>query len=117
MTSQVDVSAAFAYTSAPKDDTEVSLLRKACQHTCAIFSKFVKHEIVTIVDDEKRVKHSKLADDIEVAITEGKFLPSGMEGDSVRGRGWREEEGEEGEWGREREEGVERRESSTPVGR
>lgn len=56
----------------------------------------MKHEIVTIVDDEKRVKHSKLADDIEVAITEGKFLPSGMEGDSVRGRGWRRE-GEEGE--------------------
>lgn len=77
------MSAAFAYTSSPKDDAELAILRRACQHTCAIFGKFLKREIVTIVDDEKRVKHSKLAEDVETAITEGKFLPQGMDSDSV----------------------------------
>ena len=85
---QVDVSSAFAYTSASKDGAEVTILKRACQHTCAIFSKFVKREIVTIVDDEKRVKHSKLAEDVETAITEGKFLPHGMDNDSVSGTRW-----------------------------
>ena len=43
----------------------------------------VKKEIVTIVDEEKKVKHSKLAEDIEQAITDGKFLPPGTEDDVV----------------------------------
>lgn len=78
------MSAAFAYTSAPKDETEVGLLKKACQFTCTIFSKHVKREIVTIVDSEKRVKHSKIAEDIEEVVNEGKHLPQGMDPESVR---------------------------------
>ena len=97
--------------------------QKACQVTCTVFSKYVKKEIVTIVDEEKvcgcecslwvcvsvspslslslsltlsltlslslslplqRVKHSKLADGIEQAISENKYLPAGVESDSVR---------------------------------
>ncbi len=81
---QVDVSAAFAYTSAVKDSTEIGLLKKACQLTCTIFSKYVKREIVTIVDDEKRVKHSKIAEDIEEVINEGKHIPPGLDPESVR---------------------------------
>ena len=81
---QVDISAAFAYASATKDTSELGLLKKACQLTCTVFSKFVKKEIVTIVDDEKRVKHSKLADGIEQAITDGKYTPPGMDDDVVR---------------------------------
>ena len=33
--------------------------------------------------DVQRVKHSKLADGIEQAVSETKFLPTGVEGDSV----------------------------------
>jgi len=81
----VDVSAAFAYTSAVKDNAELALVKKACQLTCTVFSKFVKREIVTIVDDEKKVKHSKLAEEIETAITEGTHFPQGTDLESVSG--------------------------------
>eukprot|EP00731_Ephydatia_muelleri_P026733 Em0018g833a len=80
----VDVSAAFAYVSAPKDETELDLIKKACQITCNVFSKHVKKEIVTIVDEEKRVKHSKIADGIDqVVTTEKKFIPAGVDADQV----------------------------------
>ena len=63
--------------SAPKDPTELGLIKKACQITCTVFSKHVKKEIVTIVDVEKKVKHSKLAEEIEQAIVDGKYSPPG----------------------------------------
>jgi len=31
----------------------VCVIQKACQVTCTVFSKYVKREIVTIVDEEK----------------------------------------------------------------
>ena len=77
------MSAAFAYTSAVKDNAELTVVKKACQLTCTVFSKFVKREIVTIVDDEKKVKHSKLAEEIETAITEGTHFPQGTDLESV----------------------------------
>lgn len=80
---QVDVSAAFAYVSAPKDESELDLIKKACQITCNVFSKHVKKEIVTIVDEEKRVKHSKIADEIDHAVQEKKFIPAGLDADQV----------------------------------
>ena len=80
---QVDISGAFAYVSAPKDPTELGLIKKACQITCTVFSKHVKKEIVTIVDVEKKVKHSKLAEDIEQAIVDGKYSPPGSAEDVV----------------------------------
>ena len=39
---------------------------------------------MTIVDVEKKVKHSKLAEDIEQAITDGKYSPPGSAEDIVR---------------------------------
>jgi nucleosome binding factor SPN SPT16 subunit len=80
---QVDVSAAFSFACAAKDEAEVATVKKACQVTCTVFSKYVKKEIVTIVDEEKRVKHSKLADGIEQAVSETKYLPPGMDADSL----------------------------------
>ena len=77
------MSSVFAYASSVKDDTEVGIIKKACRITCTVFSKLVKQEIVSIVDEEKRVKHSKLAEEIEQAITDGKFLPPGTEDDMV----------------------------------
>ena len=81
---QVDISGAFAYVSAPKDPTELGLIKKACQIACTVFSKHVKKEIVTIVDVEKKVKHSKLAEDIEQAIVDGKYSPPGSADEVVR---------------------------------
>ena len=40
-------------------------IQKACQVTCTVFSKYVKKEIVTIVDDEKvRQKELELMVDL-----------------------------------------------------
>ena len=49
-----------------------------------LFSKFVKKEIVSIVDKDKKVKHSKLTLQIESALFEGeKYFPPGVTGDVV----------------------------------
>jgi nucleosome binding factor SPN SPT16 subunit len=81
---QVDVSSAFAYVSACKDEKEIDLIKKACLITCNVFSKHVRKEIATIVDEEKKVKHSKLADGIDKAITEDrKLLPEGVDHEQV----------------------------------
>ena len=61
----------------------MGLIKKACQITCTVFSKHVKKEIVTIVDVEKKVKHSKLAEDIEKAIVDGKYSPPGSKDEVV----------------------------------
>ena len=58
-------------------------MKKASQLTCTVFSKCLKREIVMIVDNEKRVKHSKLAEDIEQAITDGTHLPPDLDLESV----------------------------------
>ena len=75
---------AFAQIFSVKDEKELVLVKKACQTTCLLFSKFVKKEIVSIVDQDKKVKHSKLTAQIESALSEGeKYLPSGVSGDIV----------------------------------
>ena len=82
--SRFDVSVAFAQLFSVKDEKEVVLIRKACHTTCLLFSKFVKKEIVSIVDQDKKVKHSKLTAQIESALFEGeKYFPPGVTGDVV----------------------------------
>ena len=68
---------------APKDEFEVNLIKKASYVTSTLFDKFFKQQVVKIVDEEKVVKHSKLADLIEQALDGKKFLGAGMDGDQV----------------------------------
>ena len=53
MISQVDVSTALAYVMAPKDDSELTVVKKACQATMDLFTKFLKEQIISIIDGEK----------------------------------------------------------------
>ena len=69
---KTDISPQFAYIMAVKEDTEVALIKKAAYVTSMLFDKFFKQQVVKVVDEEKNVKHSKLADQIEQAL-EGKF--------------------------------------------
>ena len=41
---------------APKEDSEISTIKKACQATMNLFSKYVKEQITEIVDAEKVIK-------------------------------------------------------------
>lgn len=70
----VDISSAFAYLMAVKEDTEIETIKKACDVTCEIFNKYVKEQLTTIIDAEKKVKHFKFADQIEKAIQDRKFI-------------------------------------------
>ena len=50
---QKDISAGLAYVMAPKDEAEMSTVKKACQATCDIYNKYLKQQIIDVVDAEK----------------------------------------------------------------
>ncbi|KRT79094.1 Peptidase [Oryctes borbonicus] len=70
----IDVSSAVAYVISPKEDTEILTIKKACMVTVDVFTKYLKDQIMEIIDSDKKVKHSKLAEGVEVAITDKKYI-------------------------------------------
>ncbi|XP_065185359.1 FACT complex subunit SPT16-like isoform X1 [Sycon ciliatum] len=70
----VDESAHLAYIIAPKDSAELQTMKKSSQLSSDVFSKFFKAEVLKIVDREKRVKHSVLANSIEKTLHQNKQL-------------------------------------------
>ncbi|KAF5287110.1 hypothetical protein FQR65_LT12333 [Abscondita terminalis] len=70
----VDVSAAVAYLIAPKEDSEIITVKKACMVTVDVFTKFLKDQIMEIIDSDRKVKHSKLAEGVESAISDKKYV-------------------------------------------
>ncbi|XP_041375424.1 FACT complex subunit SPT16-like [Gigantopelta aegis] len=71
---KVDVSASLAYIMAPKEESEQKTMQRACQVTCDIFNKYLKEQVMEIIDAEKKVKHSKLADGVEQALQNKKYV-------------------------------------------
>ncbi|KAG7257163.1 hypothetical protein CRUP_006032 [Coryphaenoides rupestris] len=71
---KVDISAVVAYTMAVKEDGELALMKKAAAITSEVYSKFFKERVMEIVDADEKVRHSKLAESVEKAIEEKKFL-------------------------------------------
>uniref|UniRef100_A0A1I7SA86 FACT complex subunit n=1 Tax=Bursaphelenchus xylophilus TaxID=6326 RepID=A0A1I7SA86_BURXY len=63
----VDVTLSFALLFAVKDDKEISLMRRSAEATANAMN-VLKKKIVNIVDTEKKVKHSRLADEMERLI-------------------------------------------------
>ncbi|KAH3774177.1 hypothetical protein DPMN_175551, partial [Dreissena polymorpha] len=76
---KVDVSSSLAVIMAPKEESELRLIQKACSATCDVFSKYLKEQIMEVIDADKKVKHSKLADGVEQALKNKKFLPAGID--------------------------------------
>lgn len=72
--STADISPAVAYLIAPKEDTEVITIKKACMVTVDVFTKYLKDQIMEIIDSDKKVKHSKLAEGVETAVTDKKYV-------------------------------------------
>lgn len=70
----VDVSAAAAYVMSPKEDTEIHTIKKACVVSVDVFTKYLKDQIMEIIDSDKKVKHSKLAEGVDAAITNKKYV-------------------------------------------
>jgi len=50
---QIDVSAAMAYVMAAKDDAELITMKKACQATMDLFNKFLKEQLMDLIDKDK----------------------------------------------------------------
>ncbi|XP_008316554.1 FACT complex subunit SPT16 isoform X1 [Cynoglossus semilaevis] len=71
---KVDISAVVAYTMAVKEDGELNLMKKAAAITSEVYSKFFKERVMEIVDADEKVRHSKLAESVEKAIEEKKYL-------------------------------------------
>lgn len=70
----VDISAAIAYLISPKEDSEILTIKKACLVSVDVFNKYLKDQIMEIIDSEKKVKHSKLAEGVESAIQDKKYV-------------------------------------------
>ncbi|XP_051565487.1 FACT complex subunit SPT16 isoform X2 [Myxocyprinus asiaticus] len=71
---RVDISTVVAYTMAVKEDGELALMKKAAAITSDVFTKFFKERVMEIVDADEKVKHSRLAESVEKAIEERKYL-------------------------------------------
>ncbi|CAB3251883.1 unnamed protein product [Arctia plantaginis] len=70
----VDISSAIALLMAPKEDSEIITVKKACLVTVDVFTKYLKDQIMEIIDSDKKVKHSKLAEGVEAAISDKKYV-------------------------------------------
>ncbi|XP_069689096.1 FACT complex subunit spt16 isoform X1 [Periplaneta americana] len=70
----VDVSADIAYVMAPKEEPELLIMKKACFVSVDVFNKYLKDQIMEIIDSDKKVKHAKLAEGVESAITDKKYV-------------------------------------------
>ncbi|BFF98477.1 FACT complex subunit spt16 [Drosophila madeirensis] len=74
----VDISTIIAYLMCPKDESEINNIRKASLVSMDIFNKYLKDEIMDIIDSDRKVKHTKLSDGCDAAITEKKYT-SGLD--------------------------------------
>lgn len=72
--STIDISSGIAYLIAPKEDAEIITIKKASLVTVDVFTKFLKDQIMEIIDSDKKVKHSKLAEGVESAISDKKYV-------------------------------------------
>lgn len=71
---QIDISSALGYLMAIKDDSESNTVKKACLVSVDVFNKYLKDHIMEIIDSDKKVKHSKLAEGVEQALTDKKYV-------------------------------------------
>ena len=64
------MSSSFAVIMASREESEISTIKKASQVTTEIYSKYFKEQLMDIIDNDKQVKHTKLAEGIEKAVTD-----------------------------------------------
>ncbi|KFB51536.1 AGAP006817-PA-like protein [Anopheles sinensis] len=70
----VDISVPIGYIMCPKEDSELITIKKACLVTIDVFNKYLKDHIMEIIDADKKVKHVKLAEGVESALTDKKYV-------------------------------------------
>jgi nucleosome binding factor SPN SPT16 subunit len=71
---QIDVSNAIGWIMSIKEESEVLTIKKACMVTVDVFNKYLKDHIMEIIDADKKVKHAKLAEGVEQALSDKKYV-------------------------------------------
>ncbi|XP_050429833.1 FACT complex subunit spt16-like isoform X2 [Adelges cooleyi] len=75
----VDISAVIGYILSIKAENEIILMKKASLSSVDLFNKYLKEQIMEIIDSDKKVKHTKLVEGLEGAISEKKYLPTNVD--------------------------------------
>ncbi|KAL9700526.1 hypothetical protein quinque_003967 [Culex quinquefasciatus] len=70
----VDISVPMGYIMCAKEDSEIITIKKACLVTVDVFNKYLKDHIMEIIDADKKVKHVKLSEGVEQALTDKKYV-------------------------------------------
>ncbi|KAI8126369.1 FACT complex subunit spt16 [Lucilia cuprina] len=70
----IDISGAIAYIMCPKDEPEINNIRKASLVSVDLFNKYLKDQIMDIIDSDKVFKHAKLSEGVESALTDKKYV-------------------------------------------
>lgn len=52
----IDISSSAAYVMAPKEDPEIITIKKACMVTVDVFTKYLKDQVMEIIDSDKVLK-------------------------------------------------------------
>lgn len=78
----VDISADIAVIMGPKTATEMTTIKHSAKITTHIYNKGVKDHILKMIDKDKKVKHSKVSEEIE-RCTEDKDKCSGYDPDLI----------------------------------
>ncbi|XP_042233309.1 FACT complex subunit spt16-like isoform X2 [Homarus americanus] len=71
---QFDMSSHMAIVMSAKEESEIITIKKACNATVDVFSKYLKEQIMDIIDRDKKVKHAKLAEGVEQAMSDKKYV-------------------------------------------
>jgi len=61
---------------AVKEDPEVSIMKRAFQASVDVLNKYLKDQIMDIVDGDRKVRHIKLAEGVEQAASDKKYVTS-----------------------------------------
>uniref|UniRef100_F6QIX3 FACT complex subunit n=1 Tax=Ciona intestinalis TaxID=7719 RepID=F6QIX3_CIOIN len=70
----VDISAPLAVLMAPKDESEIAMMKRAAGVTLEIYSKVFKENVKDVIDADRKVKHSKMSELIEKALEDKTHL-------------------------------------------
>ncbi|BFZ61011.1 FACT complex subunit spt16 [Saitoella coloradoensis] len=71
---EVDVSAGMASVVAVKDEQELKAIRAASKSSVVVMTKYFVDEMSTIIDEERKVSHMKLAEQVERVVENEKFV-------------------------------------------
>lgn len=71
---EVDISVALAQLMQVKDSTEQLFVKDAAKATAGIMTEYVSKEIFNIVNDERKITHSKLSQNVEAKLDDNNFF-------------------------------------------